>query len=179
MQCNSPLASIGFKILPASIAPSKAPVPTIICISSINIIISPSESLTAFNTAFSLSSNSPRYLAPAISADISSSQIRLFFKLLGTSPLIILCASPSTIAVLPTPGSPIRTGLFFVFLDNILVIERTSSSLPITGSIFPSLARAHISRPYFSKGFLSPSSNSLLFIFTPPIKFTYNIILHN
>lgn len=31
-----------------------------------------------------------------------------------TSPLIIRCAKPSTIAVLPTPGSPISTGLFLV-----------------------------------------------------------------
>ena len=35
-------------------------------------------------------------------------------KLSGISPLIILCASPSAIAVLPTPGSPINTGLFLV-----------------------------------------------------------------
>ena len=30
------------------------------------------------------------------------------------SPEAILRASPSTTAVLPTPGSPMRTGLFFV-----------------------------------------------------------------
>ncbi len=32
----------------------------------------------------------------------------------GTSPATIRWARPSTIAVLPTPGSPISTGLFFV-----------------------------------------------------------------
>ena len=32
----------------------------------------------------------------------------------GTSPRTMRCASPSTMAVLPTPGSPISTGLFFV-----------------------------------------------------------------
>src|SRR5262245_64013868 len=32
----------------------------------------------------------------------------------GTSPATIRWARPSTIAVLPTPGSPMRTGLFFV-----------------------------------------------------------------
>ena len=32
----------------------------------------------------------------------------------GTSPLTMRCARPSTIAVLPTPGSPISTGLFLV-----------------------------------------------------------------
>ena len=35
----------------------------------------------------------------------------------GTSPSTIRWASPSTIAVLPTPGSPISTGLFFVRRD--------------------------------------------------------------
>ena len=129
-------------------------------------MISPSESFTSFRTAFNLSSNSPRYLAPATKAPISNSQILLFFKLLGTSPLIILVASPSTIAVLPTPGSPINTGLFLVFLDNILVILLISSSRPITGSIFPSLAALVISRPYFSNGFCRFSSYGLfIFIF--------------
>ena len=40
--------------------------------------------------------------------------MRLFFRPSGTSPLMMRCASPSTIAVLPTPGSPISTGLFLV-----------------------------------------------------------------
>ena len=150
--CISPRANIGFKILPVSIAPS-AELPTIICISSINMIIFPSLFLISFNTFFNLSSNSPRYLAPATKLAKSSSHIVLFFKLLGTSPLTIRLASPSTIAVLPTPGSPINTGLFFVFLDNILVILRISSSRPITGSIFPSLDAFVTSRPYFSRTF--------------------------
>ena len=158
IQCTSPRASIGFNILPASIAPSRAPAPTIICISSINIIMLPSESFTSFSTAFSLSSNSPRYLAPATRAPISSSQIVLSFRLLGTSPLIILCAKPSTMAVLPTPGSPINTGLFLVLRESILVILLISSSRPITGSILPSLAALVISLPYFSKGFCKFSS---------------------
>ena len=103
-------------------------------------MIFPSESFISFKTAFNLSSNSPRYLAPAIKAPISNDQIVLSFKLFGISPLIILVASPSIMAVLPTPGTPTRTGLFLVFLDNILVILRISSSLPMTGSILPSLA---------------------------------------
>jgi len=37
----------------------------------------------------------------------------------GVSPETIFCASPSTMAVLPTPGSPIRTGLFFVLRQRI------------------------------------------------------------
>ena len=59
--------------------------------------------------AFSRSSNSPRYFAPASSAPTSSAQTRLPFRPSGTSPATIRCASPSAITVLPTPGSPIRT----------------------------------------------------------------------
>src|SRR5690606_40125012 len=51
-----------------------------------------------------------------------------------TSLSTIRRAKPSTIAVLPTPGSPIRIGLFFVFLDKILITRRISSSRPITRS---------------------------------------------
>ena len=119
------------------------------------MMMSPSLFLISFKTFFNLSSNSPRYLAPATKEAISSSQTVLSFRLEGTSPLIILNANPSTIAVFPTPGSPIRTGLFFVFLDNTLVILRISSSRPITGSIFPAFASAVMSRPYFSSTFSS------------------------
>ena len=62
----------------------------------------------------------------------------LFFKISGISPSTILWASPSIIAVFPTPGSPMRQGLFFVLLHNIWIILSISSFLPITGSIFPS-----------------------------------------
>ena len=116
-------------------------------------MIEPSLFLTSFKTFFNLSSNSPRYLAPATKEAISSSQIVLFFKLAGTSPFTILRASPSTIAVLPTPGSPINTGLFFVLRDKTLVILLISSSRPITGSILPARTASFILRPYFSNTF--------------------------
>ena len=45
---------------------------------------------------------------------MSSAHTRLPFSPSGTSPATMRCARPSTIAVLPTPGSPISTGLFFV-----------------------------------------------------------------
>lgn len=38
------------------------------------------------------------------------------FTLSGTSFFTIACAKASAMAVLPTPGSPMRTGLFFVLL---------------------------------------------------------------
>ena len=67
------------------------------------------------------SSKSPRYFVPATIEVKSSATIFLFAKSSGTSSLTIFSASPSTIAVLPTPGSPIRQGLFFVRLDRIWI----------------------------------------------------------
>ena len=55
----------------------------------------------------------------------------------GTSPLTMRSASPSTIAVLPTPGSPISTGLFLVRRDSTWIVRRISSSRPMTGSSLP------------------------------------------
>ena len=142
---------MGFSILPASIAPSVLPAPTIVCSSSIKRMILPSEFLTSSRTALSLSSNSPLYFAPATREPISRLNTVLSFSPSGTSPLTILCASPSTTAVLPTPGSPISTGLFFVFLERILTTFLISPSRPITGSSFCARARSTRSTPYFSK----------------------------
>ena len=149
-QCSSPLASIGFNNWPASIAPSVLPAPTMVCSSSINRIICPSEFFTSSSTAFRRSSNSPRYFAPATNAPMSNANSFLSFKPSGTSPLTIRCASPSTTAVLPTPGSPISTGLFLVLRESIRTTLRISSSRPMTGSSFCCLARSTISYPYFS-----------------------------
>ena len=148
IQCSSPRASIGFSILPASIEPSVLPAPTIVWISSINKIRWPSEFFTSSRTAFRRSSNSPRYLAPANSAPISNAKISLSFSESGTSPRTIRCASPSIAAVLPTPGSPIKTGLFFVLRDRIRIIFRISLSRPMTGSSFCSRARSTRLYPY-------------------------------
>src|SRR5262249_5337506 len=68
----------------------------------------------------------------------------------GTSPLTIRCARPSTMAVLPTPGSPIRTGLFLVRRDRTWTTRRISSSRPITGSSLPWAANCVRSRPYLA-----------------------------
>ena len=62
---SSPRASIGLSMLPASMAPSAAPAPTTVCISSMKVMTSPSASVISLRTALSRSSNSPRYLAPA------------------------------------------------------------------------------------------------------------------
>ena len=59
----------------------------------------------------------------------------------GTSPATIRWARPSTTAVLPTPGSPISTGLFLVRRDSTCTTRRISVSRPMTGSSLPSRAR--------------------------------------
>ena len=111
---SSPRASAGFKMFPASMEPSDAPAPTMVWSSSMKRIIWPLDLATSLTTLFKRSSNSPRYFAPATRADISSSTSSLSRRVLGTSPETMRSARPSTIAVLPTPGSPIRTGLFLV-----------------------------------------------------------------
>mmetsp|Transcript_12270 Transcript_12270/g.19803 ORF Transcript_12270/g.19803 Transcript_12270/m.19803 type:complete len:228 (-) Transcript_12270:270-953(-) len=154
IRCSSPRARAGLSILDASIAPSAAPAPTSVCSSSMKRMTLPSAAVTSFRTLLSLSSNSPRNLAPATRAPRSNSITRLFLILSGTSLFTIRCAKPSTIAVFPTPGSPINTGLFFVRLANTCMVLRIISSLPITGSSFPFLAASVKSRPYFLR--LSP-----------------------
>ncbi len=134
--CSSPRARAGFSMLDASTAPSAAPAPTSVCSSSMKTMYRPSAPVISLSTALSRSSNSPRYLVPAMSAPRSSAIKCLFLSESGTSPLTMRCASPSTIAVLPTPGSPISTGLFLVRRDKTCITRRISSSRPITGSSF-------------------------------------------
>ena len=99
-------------------APSAAPAPISVWTSSITSMI-----LFAVRTSsiifFRRSSNSPRYLVPAINKPISRATTRLSSSVSGISLFTIRWAKPSAMAVLPTPGSPIRTGLFFVRLPKI------------------------------------------------------------
>ena len=67
-----------------------------------------------FMIAFSRSSNWPRYFVPATMSEMSRARMRLSARKCGTSPQTIFWPSPSTMAVFPTPGSPMRTALFFV-----------------------------------------------------------------
>ncbi len=164
---SSPRASIGFSMLDASMAPSAAPAPTRVCISSRNVMIPPSAALISSSTALSRSSNSPRYLAPATIEPRSRATMRLLSRPVGTSPSTIREASPSAMAVLPTPGSPMSSGLFLVRRLRTWMTRRISSSRPITGSSFPSAARATRSRPYLPRA-SSVSSGSWLVTFRPP-----------
>ena len=155
---SSPRARGGLSMLPASTAPSALPAPTMVCSSSMNRMISPAERAVSSMTALRRSSNSPRYLAPARRLPMSSWTMRLFCSPSGTSLLMMRCASPSAMAVLPTPGSPMRTGLFLVRRSRIWTARLISSSLPMTGSSLPSRARWVRSMPYFSSDSKVPSA---------------------
>src|SRR5438067_289020 len=94
---------------------------------------------------------------------MSIATIRLFFNESGTSPLITRRARPSTIAVLPTPGSPMSTGLFFVRRESTCITRRISLSRPITGSILPRRANSVRSRPYYAIA-LAQKSGKKMFV---------------
>ena len=143
-------------ILEASMEPSAPPAPIRVCISSRKRMILPLSS-TSLITLLILSSNSPRYLEPATIPGRSRVRSLLFLTVSGASPEAISCASPSTTAVLPTPGSPIRQGLFLVLRERIWIILLISSFLPMTGSSFPSDASLVRSLEYWSRiDILSP-----------------------
>ena len=93
-----------------------------------------SFSSTSFNIFLTLSSNSPLYFVPATSAPTSIFIIFLFLSFNGTSLFAIILLNSSTIAVFPTPASPIKIGLFLVLLHSISNSLLISFSLPITGS---------------------------------------------
>ena len=133
----------------ASIAPSALPAPMIVCSSSMKRTTLPAA-LTSSSAFFKRSSNSPLYFAPASMPVISSATKRLFFNKSGILPSTMRWAKPSAIAVLPTPGSPISTGLFLVLLHNICITRLISSSRPMIGSKRPSAATSVRSRPYLS-----------------------------
>ena len=80
----------------------------------------------------------------------------------GTSPSTMRRARPSTMAVLPTPGSPMSTGLFLVRRDSTWMTRRISSSRPMTGSSLPLRASSVRSRPYFSSAWYCSSGFSLV-----------------
>ena len=108
-------------------------------------------SVSSLTIRRSLSSNSPLYLVPATRVPILSWTIRFSIRGSGTVPAAICLASPSTIAVLPTPGSPMSTGLLLVRRHNTCMSLRISFSRPITGSSSPFFARSVKSVPKWSR----------------------------
>ncbi len=139
MHWSSPRAKAGFRIFAASIAPSAAPAPIRVWTSSITRMTFPALRISSM-IFLRRSSNSPRYLVPATSNPISRVTTRLSSRISGTSLLAMRWANPSAIAVLPTPGSPINTGLFLVRRPKIWITRSISFWRPTTGSSLPSVA---------------------------------------
>ncbi len=145
-----PRASAGFSRFAASPVPAWPPAPISVWISSTNRMTGAADFEAASSVPFRRASNSPFMLAPASSAPTSRLISRTSASLGGTSPCAIASASPSTTAVLPTPASPVSSGLFCRRRSSTSIIVRISSSRPITGSISPSRARAVRSVQYCS-----------------------------
>ena len=137
-----PRASAGFIRLAASPVPACPPAPISVCASSMNRITGVGEDCTSSITERSRCSNSPFIDAPACIRPTSSTQTRTLRNGGGTSPDAMRCAKPSTTAVLPTPASPVRIGLFCRRRISTSMIWRISSSRPRIGSISPDFALA-------------------------------------
>jgi len=170
IRCRAHLARLGFSRFHASACHSCAQAHTIVCISSINSIIEPSDFSTSLITAFNLSSNSHLYFAQARRDHISRVIILFHLRLSGTSPFAIFKAIHSIIAVFQTQGSHTKTGLFLLLLDNICRVLLISSSLQITGSIFHFFACSTRSIQYFFKAFI-------LFSGSLSVTFSHHLIL--
>ena len=122
IHCTFPLARAGFSIFAASIEPAPPPAPMIVCISSMNIMTFGFSS-SSLTRALMRSSNCPRYFVPATMPARSRETSLLLYKIGETLFSLSNWASPSIMALLPTPGSPIRIGLFFFLRHSISVIR--------------------------------------------------------
>ena len=120
-------------------APSAAPAPIKVWTSSMTKMTLPAERISSI-IFFRRSSNSPRYFVPATNKPMSRVTTRFSSRISGISVLAMRWARPSAIAVLPTPGSPINTGLFLVRRPRIWMTRSISFCRPTTGSSFPSAA---------------------------------------
>ena len=143
MQQISPRLSAGFSMFAASKLPPEPPLPApmIMCISSMNTMLLGSAENAAM-ICFIRSSKSPRNFVPATSVATSRFQIVLSASTSGTSPSMMRLANPSTITVLPTPGSPVMITLCLLRRATIWQICSTSRSRPIRGSMRPACALA-------------------------------------
>ncbi|MNQ13775.1 hypothetical protein D3C85_267010 [compost metagenome] len=139
---SSPRANAGLSRLAASFWPACPPAPIMVWASSMNRMMGDGLFFTSSITFFSRFSNSPLTLAPACNRPMSSTRNVTSASAGGTSPATMRSARPSTTAVLPTPASPVRMGLFCRRRVRMSIIWRISASRPITGSILPSRARS-------------------------------------
>ncbi len=137
-----PRASAGFSRLAASPVPAAPPAPINVCASSMNRMMGFGEDCTSSMTWRSRCSNSPFIEAPACSRPTSSTRRLTSASAGGTSPAAMRSAKPSTTAVLPTPASPVRIGLFCRRRISTSITWRISASRPTIGSSSPLRARS-------------------------------------
>ncbi len=139
---SSPRARAGFSKLAASFCPAAPPAPISVWASSMNRMIGLGLALVSSITDLRRFSNSPFTPAPACSRPRSSVRNVTSRSAGGTSPAAMRSARPSTTAVLPTPASPVRIGLFCRRRVRMSTICLISKSRPRIGSILPALACA-------------------------------------
>ena len=133
IHCITPRANAGLRILAASIEPGVEPAPMRVWISSMKMMTS-SFCSSSLMSCRMRSSNCPIYFVPATTPVRSSVNTRLPNNKGGHFLLAMACANPSTIALFPTPGSPIRIGLFFFLRPRISMTRIISFSRPTTSS---------------------------------------------
>ena len=145
--CNSPRLRAGLMMLLASIAPSAEPAPTMVCNSSMN-------RMTFFGTPDLVHDGLDALLELAAvfgagdhEGEVEGNDLLVGAGVSGTLPEEISCARPSTMAVLPTPASPMSTGLFLVRRQRIWMTRSISFFRPMTGSNSFFLANSVRSRP--------------------------------
>ncbi len=146
-----PRARAGFSRLAASPVPADPPAPIRVCASSMNRMIGLGEDSTSSMTWRRRFSNSPFTEAPACSRPMSSERRVTFCSEGGTSPSAIRRAKPSTTAVLPTPASPVRIGLFCRRRSRMSTTWRISASRPTIWSISPFRAFSVRSTEYLAR----------------------------
>src|ERR1022692_2687560 len=111
-----------------------------VCASSMNRMMGVGDDLTSSIKPLRRFSNSPLIPAPACNRAKSRVRMVTLRRGGGTSPSATRIAKPSTTAVLPTPASPVRIGLFCRRRIRMSTTWRISRSRPSTGSIFPVFA---------------------------------------
>ena len=109
-------------------------------ISSMKTITRPSAAATSRFSAVMRSLNEPRICVPDTMEPTSSPITTVSAIDGGTSPVAMRSARPSAMAVLPTPGSPIKQGLLARRLCRTSMTSSSSRSRPMSGSILPSAA---------------------------------------
>ena len=135
-----PRARAGLRRLAASPVPAAPPAPISVWASSMNNMMGCGDDCTSSITCRRRFSNSPFMLAPACSSPTSRVRSCTSLSCGGMSPRTMRWAKPSTTAVLPTPASPTRMGLFCRRRIRMSTTWRISPSRPMMGSIFPARA---------------------------------------